>query len=239
MGKRLIQQRRGKGSPTYKSPSHRFKGEIKNIRFGKENINGKITDLLKCPGHTGPLIEITLEKGERKLIIAPEGVRVGESLEAGEDVSLKIGNTLLLKNIPEGTSIFNIENAPGDGGKFVRASGTFAKVITQLGKKVIIQLPSKKKKHFNSECRATIGTVAGSGRTEKPFLKAGNKYKAMRAKNKLYPSISGTSMNSVDHPFGGTSSNHKGRPTIAPKNAPPGRKVGMLKPSKTGRGGKK
>jgi len=235
MGKNLIQQRRGKGSPTYKSPGHRYKGRAMHINFNKENVNGEIIDLIKCPGHTSPLARVILENGERNLIIAPEGIKVGGIIQAGRSVPLKIGNILLLKNIPEGIPVFNIENIPGDGGKFVRSSGTFAKIITQMGNKVLIELPSKKKKIFNSECRAAVGTAAGSGRTEKPFLKAGNKYKAMKAKNKLYPSVSGTSMNSVDHPFGGSKSSHKGRPTIAPKNAPPGRKVGILKPARTGR----
>lgn len=235
MGKNLIQQRRGKGSSTYKAPSHRYKGKVKHIDFDKKITNGKIIDLIKCPGHSGPLANVALEKGGKNLVIAPEGIKVGSIIQSGENVPIKTGNTLLLKNIPEGTAIYNIENIPRDGGKFVRSSGTFAKVITQMKNKVIVQLPSKKKKIFNSECKATIGIVAGGGRTEKPFLKAGNRYKAMKAKNKLYPRVSGTSMNAVDHPFGGTKSSHKGKPTIAPKNAPPGRKVGMLKPARTGR----
>jgi large subunit ribosomal protein L2 len=98
-----------------------------------------------------------------------------------------------------------------------------------------VQLPSSKTKRFLPDCRATIGIIAGSGRKEKPFLKAGTRHYAMKAKNKLYPSVSGTSMNSVDHPFGGSSSAHKGRPTQAARNAPPGRKVGKIAPKRTGR----
>ena len=84
-------------------------------------------------------------------------------------------------------------------------------------------------------CRAAIGTVAGSGRVDKPFIKAGTKFHKMHARNKLYPKVCGVSMNAVDHPFGGSSSHVKGRPTQSPRSAPPGRKVGKVAPKRTGR----
>ena len=99
---------------------------------------------------------------------------------------------------------------------------------------VVIVLPSKKQKIFHPECRATIGTIAGSGRKEKPFLKAGTKYHYMKARNKLYPKTSGIAMNAVDHPHGTSRSSKKGHPTIARKNAPPGAKVGKIRPRRTG-----
>ena len=145
------------------------------------------------------------------------------------------GNVLQLKNIPEGTLIYNIESNPGDGGKFVRSSGTFARIVGKMKNKIIILLPSKKKKDFNPECRATIGIIAGGGRKEKPFLKAGKMYHKMRQKNKLYPKVCGVSMNAVDHPFGGSKSSHKGRPTQSGRFDPPGRKVGKISPKRTGR----
>jgi len=99
----------------------------------------------------------------------------------------------------------------------------------------MVQLPSSKTKRFLPDCRATIGIIAGSGRKEKPFLKAGKRHYAMKAKNKLWPQVSGSSMNSVDHPFGGSSSASKSGPTQASRNAPPGRKVGKIAPKKTGK----
>ncbi|MBW2982319.1 50S ribosomal protein L2 [Candidatus Woesearchaeota archaeon] len=234
MGKNLIQQKRGKGSSTYRAHSFRFKGRVKHNKISTETINGKIIDLIKCSGHSAPLAQVKYDNGEEILMVAPEGVRVGEIVQAGEKADLKNGNIIPLKNIPEGTSIYNIENSPGDGGKFVRTSGTFAKVVGKIRNGVVIRLPSNKQKIFQPECRACIGIIAGSGRTEKPFLKAGNKYYAMRAKNKLYPHVSGTSMNALSHPFGGSSSHTKGRPTQASRNAPPGRKVGKIAPKRTG-----
>ena len=153
----------------------------------------------------------------------------------GEGIELKPGNILPLKDIPEGTLIHNIESKPGDGGKFVRTSGAYARVASKLRTKVVISLPSKKQKEFDLRCRASIGIVAGGGRTEKPFLKAGNRYYKMKAKNKLYPIISGCSQNAVDHPFGNARSQRKSKAKPIPKNAPPGRKVGAVGSRRTGR----
>jgi len=234
VGKRLIQQARGKGGPTYRAPSFRYKGKPSYLPH-KEKLNAKIIDIIKCAGHSAPLVVLEYNNNIRNLMIAPEGIKVGQVVECGEKITAKNGNMLLLKDIPEGTLVYNIEGQPGDGGKFVRSSGTCAKVVAKMKSKVVVQLPSKKQKEFNPKCKATIGIIAGGGRKEKPFLKAGKKFYAMKAKNKLWPSISGTSQNSVDHPFGGSSSNHKGKPDIAPKNAPPGRKVGAIRPRRTGR----
>ena len=235
MGKRLIQQRRGRGSSTFRVKSHRFKGQAKHNKLTEKPVSGEIIDLINCPGHTSPLAKIRFENGEEALMIAPEGIRVGESVMSGSEVPAKLGNTLPLKDITEGTSIYNIESSPGDGGKFVRASGTFAKIVSKLKDTVTIKLPSAKQKTFKEKCRASIGVIAGSGRTEKPFLKAGAKFHKMRARNKYWPSVSGTSMNAVSHPFGGSSSSIKGRPTQSSRHAPPGRKVGKIAPRRTGR----
>lgn len=235
MGKSLTQQKRGKGSPTYKSPSFRYKGKPEYPSLKKQVINGKILDLMHCPGHSSPLAKVQYEDNEQGLILAPDGIKVGDPIVVGESIPIKTGNILPLKNIPEGTPIYNLESNPGDGGKFVRSSGTSAKIITKSGKNIIVELPSSKRRTFRPECRATIGIIAGSGRIEKPFLKAGRKYYAMKSKNKMWPSVSGTSMNSVDHPFGGSSSSIKGRPTQSSRNAPPGRKVGKIAPRRTGR----
>ena len=124
---------------------------------------------------------------------------------------------------------------PGDGGKFVRSSGSFAKVISRIGNKVIVRLPSRKEKEFNVECRACIGTIAGGGRKEKPILKAGNAMRAKRARNKLYPRVSPNSMSAIAHPFGNTRSLRKSKAKPISRNAPPGRKVGAVAARRTGR----
>lgn len=239
MGKNLIQQARGKGSPRYRSPYFRFKGKAEFIKQNNEVLNGEVVDIVHCSGHSSPLVEIKYENGETTLLQAAEGIRVGDKVKTGDNVEINTGNVSFLKNIPEGTSIYNIELKPGDGGKFVRTSGSFAKIVTKMEDKIVVQLPSNKTKEFNPKCRACIGTISGGGRKEKPFLKAGKRYFAMKAKNKLWPQVSGTSMNAVDHPFGGTSSATKGRPTQSSRNAPPGRKVGKIAPRRTGRSKKR
>ncbi len=233
MGKRIIQQARGKGGPRYRAHSFRHKGPAKVLN---KDTSGKVVDIIKCPGHSAPLAVMHYPQlNSYGLIIAPEGIAVNQELSVGVESELKIGNTLPLNLIPEGTPIYNIESVPGDGGKFVRAGGAGAKIVTKTEKAIIVQLPSKKKKSFHPNCRASIGTVAGSGRKEKPFFKAGRKYYAMKAKNKLWPKVSGGAMNAVDHPFGNKRSSRKAKAKPVPKNAPPGRKVGMLRPRHTGR----
>lgn len=234
MGKNLIQQRRGRGAPTFRAPSFRYYGRASHNNAAGQTVKGKIVDLVKCPGHSAPLAKIAYDNGEETLMIAPESVKVGDMVTAGADSPVKNGNTLPLKNIPEGTSIFNIENNPGDGGKFVRSSGTFAKIVGKTAEGIVIKLPSSKSKIFNPECRASIGIIAGAGRLEKPVLKAGTKYYAKRAKNKFWPIVCGISMNAVAHPFGKKGSHVKGRPLQASRHSPPGRKVGSIAPRRTG-----
>src|SRR3989338_3381686 len=236
MGKSLIQQKRGKGSPRYRSPSFRFAGKAAFIKYGEKGItNADVLEITHSSGHSAPLMEVKYSNGEAGLLQAPEGIRVGDKIEIGDNAELKAGNIIPLKNIPEGTSIYNIESNPGDGGKFVRTSGVFARIITKMEDGIVVELPSSKRRTFMPECKAIIGNVAGSGRTEKPFLKAGSKWFAMTSRNKMWPKVSGTSMNSLSHPFGGRSSHAKGIPTQSARNSPPGRKVGKIAPKRTGR----
>lgn len=239
MGKNLIQQARGKGSPRYRSPSFNYEGRAAFNSISQENKNllkGTITDIIHCRGHSAPLIEIKFENNERGLMIAAEGMRVGDEIQTGNNIQeAKKGFIMPLKDIPEGAMIFNIESQPGDGGKFARASGSFAKITSKSGNNVIVQFPSKKQRKFNAQCRACIGNVAGGGRLEKPFLKAGSKFFRMQAKNKLWPKISGAAQNAVDHPFGNSRSSRKSKARPCGRNTPPGRKVGMLYARRTGR----
>jgi large subunit ribosomal protein L2 len=228
MGKNLPQQRRGKGTPRYRSPSHRFKGKPKyQIREGGQGI---VTDIIHDPGRSAPLSVVRFDSGEG-LMIAPEGIHIGQTiLYEGRP---EVGNVLRLKDVPEGTKIHNIELAPGDGGRLCKAGGASATVISHIRNKTIILLPSKKRKTLSSNCRATVGTVAGSGRKEKPFMKAGNKFYALRAKNKLYPRTRGVAKNALDHPFGG--STKPGKHKTVSRHTSPGAKVGSISPRRTGK----
>jgi large subunit ribosomal protein L2 len=236
MGKRIIAQARGKGGPRYRAPSFKYAGAAKHQPVGlNENIEGAIIDIITCRGHSAPLAVIKHDNGKTGLVIASEGMKVGEKVTYGQESEIKAGNTKSLKDVPEGTLIYNIESRPGDGGKFCRASGTFARVLSKLPTGIVVELPSKRHKTLLPGCRASIGIVAGGGRPDKPFLKAGKKHFAMKAKNKLWPKVAGQSMNAVDHPHGGSSSAHKNYPYTVSRNAPPGAKVGSIAARRTGR----
>ncbi|RUM34101.1 MAG: 50S ribosomal protein L2 [Archaeoglobus sp.] len=234
MGKRIISQNRGKGTPTYTAPSHKYKADLKHLPFRDEVVRARVISIEHDPARNAPIALVKLPDGETRYIIATEGMGTGETVEAGTGIELKPGNITTLMNIPEGTPVCNIEAQPGDGGKFARASGTFALVVSHEEDRVLIQMPSGKLKWFNPKCRAMIGVVAGGGRTDKPFVKAGKKYHKMKSKAAKWPRVRGVAMNAVDHPFGGGKHQHVGKPKTVSRNAPPGRKVGSIAARRTG-----
>lgn len=237
MGKRLKQQRRGKGS-IYRAPTHRSIGRVAYPYLSEETQSGKIVDLVNSVFHSAPLMVVEYTEGNLALLPAPEGIRVGQEVLLGTDAEVSIGNTLMIKDIPAGTLIYNLEKIPGDGGKFVRTSGLSAQVIGKEGKGIAVKLPSKKKTILHEKCLATIGTVAGAGRTNKPFVKAGNKFHAMKARGIKYPIVRGKAMNARDHPHGGTQGISIGGgkySTTRPRNLPPGKKVGSIAARRTGK----
>jgi large subunit ribosomal protein L2 len=237
MGRRIQGQRRGRGGPTFRAPSHRYKAELSHKKSeDTDTITGEIVDIEHDPARSAPLADVEFEDGDRRLILAPEGVAVGETIQVGVSAEIKPGNTLPIGEIPEGVLICNVESSPGDGGKFARATGVSAQLMTHDRNVAVIQLPSGEVKRLNPECRATIGVVAGGGRTEKPFVKAGNKHHKMKARGTKYPRVRGVAMNAIDHPFGGGGRQHPGKPKSVSRDAPPGRKVGDIASKRTGRG---
>ncbi len=238
MGKRIISQRRGRGTSTYSAHSHRWNIQIKHRTYDTTEregmLTGIVTDLTHCKGHTAPIAIIKYDNGEFNYVFAPIGIKVGNTVYSGLKGKPTIGSTLPLSSIPEGTTISNIESKPADGGSFVRASGAGAKLLSITEKGVEVIMPSKKKKIFSPLCRATIGKIAGAGKKEKPLVKAGKKFHIMKARGKLYPRTSGVAMNAVDHPFGSGRGRHAGKPLTAPRFAPPGRNVGKIRAKRTG-----
>ena len=149
--------------------------------------------------------------------------------------SIKNSPAVELINIPDGTIICNIERNFGDGGKLIKAAGSSALVFAHAANGVTIKMPSKKFLTLHPKCRAVVGTVAGGGKGEKPFLKAGNKFHAMKVKGKKYPTVRGVAMAAVFHPHGGGRHQHVGQSSTVSRNAPPGAKVGSIAARKTGR----
>jgi len=240
MGRRIRGQRRGRGTPTFRAPSHRYKSDLqhRNVEDG-DVINGTIVDIEHDPARSAPVAAVEFDDGDQRLVLAPEGITVGDELQVGVSAAIEPGNTLPLAEIPEGVPICNVEANPGDGGKFARASGVNAQLLSHDRSIAVVKLPSGEMKRLDPQCRATIGVVAGGGRTEKPMVKAGNKYHKVSSRATVWPRVRGVAMNAVDHPFGGGGRQHPGKPKSISRNAPPGRKVGDISSRRTGRGGEK
>ncbi|MEA2053626.1 MAG: 50S ribosomal protein L2 [Candidatus Thermoplasmatota archaeon] len=232
MGKRLIHQRRGFANTPYLSPSFKHKGPVSypSMIEGK----GVVSNIIHNPGTSSPLSIVEMEDGKKIKMLATEGAMVGEKIHFTNESIIKPGNVIPLGSIPEGTPIYNIENRPGDGGKFARSGGNYATIISH-GNMVIVKLPSGTQKKFDGRCRATIGVAAGGGRGEKPFMKAGKRYHAVKPKARIYPTVRGVAMNAVDHPHGGGAHQHVGKPSTVSRRVPPGRKVGNISARRTGK----
>ncbi|PSQ15440.1 50S ribosomal protein L2 [Halobacteriales archaeon QS_8_69_26] len=254
MGRRIRGQRRGRGGPTFRAPSHRYDSEKHHKKTEDGDlVSGTVVGIEHDPTRSAPVARVEFEDseasgdasgsrtesgdGDQRLVLAPEGVGLGEEIQVGVSAEIKPGNTLPLAEIPEGVPVCNVEAKPGDGGKFARASGVSADLITHDRNAAVVQLPSGEVKRLDPECRATIGVVAGGGRTEKPHVKAGKMYHKSKARGMKWPTVRGVAMNAVDHPFGGGGRQHPGRPKSVSRDAPPGRKVGDISSRRTGRGG--
>jgi len=230
MGKRIISQARGKGSSTYRVSKKAFKYKIQYPR--KVSGEGTVLKLVNSAAHTCPLAKIKTHE-EIFFIPAFEKMHEGQKINF-DDSKLEDGKIMKLKNIPVKTKVYCIESKPGDGGKFIKSGGNSATITKIIGNNIFILMPSKKEKKFNPECRAIIGVIAGEGRLDKPVLKAGKKFYIKKSKSKLWPRTSAVKMNAIDHPFGsGRAKNPKSK--IAKRNAPPGRRVGLVRPRRTGK----
>ncbi len=239
MGKRILAQRKGYGHLWARSPSHRHVGRVKYRPFKRDEtlLKFKVIEFLHAPGRGAPVAKIRYENGEKNLWLPPEGIYIGQEFahsKTGDGQEVKVGNILPIKNMPIGTLVFNIEGTPGDCGKFARASGVSAIVRNKSERNIEVLFRSKKTKWFNENCLCTIGVVAGGGRTDKPFLKAGNAHHAYRSKAKKWPVVRGVAMNAVSHPYGGGAKQSPHKPTTTSRNAPPGRKVGQIAARRTG-----
>ena len=220
MGRRLIQQRRGRGTLTYRVPEKSFKP-----RIAYADKAGKVIDIVRNPLSNTPIAQVMYDDNTTGFVVAPEGIRVGDAVQ---DFVKPISAVV------EGSVVSAIETYPFSGPKLCRSSGSFAILVAKGEKDCTIQLPSKKTKKIHPTCRVVLGIPSGEGAKEKPLIKAGNKYHKMHARGKLYPRTSGVAMNAYDHPFGGGYSG-LGKAKSVGRNTPPGRKVGAIASKRTGK----
>ena len=226
MGKRLRTQRRGRGTPGYRSPSHRH---VDDVKLPYKDGVGTVKDLIQAPGRTSPLAVIDFS-GKTDYQLAVEGTKVGQQIEVGTG-KIVAGNVMVLSMIPEGTPVHNVEGTPGDGGKYVKTAGNSATIVSR-GDKVVVLMPSGQMKEFNPNCRAVVGVIAGGGRGDKPLAKAGKNYLNLRSRSVANKHVKGVAMNAVDHPHGGGSHPHVGGPNCQKRTASPGQKAGFIAPKK-------
>lgn len=214
---------------TYRVRKRAFRYKIQYPNLSGEGI---VLKLINSPAHSAPLAKIKVGK---EIFYNPafEGMIEGQKINIGKGGNP--GDVVALREIPAGTRIYNIELHPNDGGKIVRTSGSSAIISKSGTDKIGVILPSKKEIILSRGCKATIGIIAGAGRLEKPIVKAGKMHHMKKARNKLWPRTSAVKMNAVDHPFG-SGRGKRIKSKIAKRNAPPGAKVGLIRPSRTGRG---
>lgn len=171
---------------------------IIDFKRNKDGIPGRVASVEYDPNRTANIALINYVDGEKRYILAPNKLKVGDVIQSGIDADIKIGNTLPLANIPIGTTVHNVEMKPGKGGQMVRSAGAEAQLVSKEGRYAQLRLPSGEVRMVLLECRATIGQVGNVGHENIVIGKAGrNRHKGIK------PKVRGSAMNPVDHPHGG------------------------------------
>ncbi len=192
--------RNNKGNITVRGRGGRVKRFYRVIDFkrDKRGIPGVIKAIEYDPNRSANIALVVYKDGEKRYILSPLGLKVGDVIEAGEKIEPKVGNSLPIKSIPVGSIVHNIELKPKAGGQLVRSAGVMAQVMAKEGKYAHIRLPSSEMRLINVECYATIGQVGNTDHSNINWGKAGrSRHKGFR------PQVRGVAMNPVDHPHGG------------------------------------
>ncbi|MFM1582579.1 50S ribosomal protein L2 [Helcococcus ovis] len=188
----------GRTTSRFRGGGNKRKYRIIDFKRDKENIPGKVASIEYDPNRTANIALIHYVDGEKRYILAPKGLKVGATVEAGENADIIIGNAKQLKDIPVGTTIHNIELKPGKGGQMARTAGAEAQLAGKEGKYGIVRLPSGEIRRVDIRCKATIGQIGNLEHELVVLGKAGkSRYMGKR------PHVRGSAMNPVDHPHGG------------------------------------
>jgi large subunit ribosomal protein L2 len=222
----LDKQKRSSGRNTYGRITSRHRGgghkkryRIVDFRRNKDGVPARVATIEYDPNRNALIALLHYLDGEKRYIIAPVGVKVGDMLESGSGAEIRPGNALPLRNIPTGTVVHNVELRPGGGAKMGRAAGTAIQLMSKEGNIALLRLPSGEMRQVELGCRATVGQV---GNTESELIKVG---KAGRGRWKgKRPQSRGVAMNPVDHPLGGGEGRSSGgRHPVSPWGKPEGR----------------
>lgn len=188
----------GKITVRHKGGGEKRKYRIIDFKRDKDGIPAKVAGIEYDPNRTANIALLNYKDGEKRYILAPLGLKVGDVIVSGEGSDIKVGNCLKMKDMPVGTVIHNIELKKGKGGQLVRSAGISAQLMAKEGKNVLLRLPSGEMRYVNAECKATIGQVGNVDHSNVTIGKAGRKrHMGMR------PTVRGSVMNPNDHPHGG------------------------------------
>jgi ribosomal protein L2 len=188
----------GKITVRHKGGGEKRKYRIIDFKRDKDGIPAKVAGIEYDPNRTANIALLHYKDGEKRYILAPLGLRVGDIIVSGEGSDIKVGNCLKMKDMPVGTVIHNIELKKGKGGQMVRSAGNSAQLMAKEGKNVLLRLPSGEMRYVNAECKATIGQVGNVDNSNVTIGKAGRKrHMGIR------PTVRGSVMNPNDHPHGG------------------------------------
>ncbi|NQT76455.1 MAG: 50S ribosomal protein L2 [Bacteroidetes bacterium] len=190
--------REGKMTIRYRGGGHKQRYRVIDFKREKENIPATVKTIEYDPNRTARIALLFYADGEKRYIVAPHGLEVGQEIVSGKGVAPNIGNTMYLSEIPFGTIIHNIELRPGQGAKLARSAGSYAQFMTREGRFAVIKLPSGETRMILQSCRATIGMVSNIDHQLEKSGKAGRSRWLGRR-----PRTRGVAMNPVDHPMGG------------------------------------
>ena len=196
--KKAGRNNQGKITVRHHGGGHKRKYRIIDFKRNKDGIPGRVATIEYDPNRTANIALIHYVDGEKRYIIAPKGLKVGDTIMSGPGADIKVGNALPLENIPVGTIIHNIELKPGKGGQLVRAAGTEAQLLGKEGDYVVVRLSSGEMRKILKVCRATIGSV---GNEDHELINLGKAGRARWLGKR--PVVRGSVMNPVDHPHGG------------------------------------
>ena len=188
----------GKMTMRYIGGGHKRQYRLIDFYRNKDGIAATVKSIEYDPNRTARIALLIYEDGEKRYIIAPHGLKIGQIVRSGSGIAPEIGNCLALSEIPLGTLIHNIELKPGQGGVMARSAGSYAQLTSRDGKYAIIKLPSGESRMVLTACRATVGTVSNSDHGIEQSGKAGRSRWMGRR-----PRVRGVAMNPVDHPMGG------------------------------------
>lgn len=188
----------GRITSRHRGGGHKQRYRIIDFKRDKDGIPARVASIQYDPNRNARIALLNYEDGEKRYILAPVGVDVGDRLESGSSAEIRPGNALPLRNIPAGTMVHAIEMRPGGGAKLARSAGTAVQLMSKEGDLALLRLPSGEMRQVQLDCRATVGQV---GNTESELVKLGkagrNRWKGVR------PQTRGVAMNPVDHPLGG------------------------------------